>query len=77
MSGELTLRYSLLTSKVMKSLVYLWKLGSLVNNEQIGISDDNIICPQEQDYNDALLVCNKLNIPLHRVDFIKNTGIMF
>lgn len=30
----------------------------------------NVICPQEEDYNDALMVCEKLNIPLHRVDFI-------
>ncbi len=29
------------------------------------------ICPQEQDYNDAKKVCEQLNIPLHRVDFIK------
>lgn len=29
------------------------------------------ICPQEQDYNDAKLVCEQLNIPLHRVDFIR------
>ena len=29
------------------------------------------ICPQEQDYNDAKAVCEKLGIPLHRVDFIK------
>ena len=29
------------------------------------------ICPQEQDYNDALELCNKLGIELHRVDFIK------
>ncbi len=29
------------------------------------------ICPQETDYNDALKVCQELNIPLHRVDFIK------
>ncbi len=29
------------------------------------------ICPQEQDYNDALKVCEQLNIPLHRIDFIK------
>ena len=32
---------------------------------------NNNICPQEQDYNDALAVCNELNIPLHRIDFIK------
>lgn len=29
------------------------------------------ICPQEQDYNDAKVVCEKLKIPLYRVDFIK------
>lgn len=29
------------------------------------------ICPQEQDYNDALAVCQKLDIPLHRIDFVK------
>ena len=29
------------------------------------------ICPQEQDYNDALELCKKLGIELHRVDFIK------
>ena len=29
------------------------------------------ICPQEEDYNDAASVCDKLNIPLHRKDFVK------
>ena len=29
------------------------------------------ICPQEEDYNDALKVCEKLGIPLHRKDFVK------
>jgi len=29
------------------------------------------ICPQEQDYNDALEVCKELGIELHRIDFIK------
>lgn len=29
------------------------------------------ICPQEQDYNDAKELCRELDIPLHRVDFIK------
>ena len=29
------------------------------------------ICPQEQDYNDALAVCKKIGIPLHRIDFVK------
>ncbi len=29
------------------------------------------ICPQEEDYNDAKTVCDKLNIPLYRKDFVK------
>lgn len=32
---------------------------------------NNEICPQEQDYNDAKKLCEELQIPLHRVDFIK------
>ena len=32
---------------------------------------DGEICPQEIDYNDALKVCKELDIPLHRIDFIK------
>ena len=32
---------------------------------------NNNICPQEQDYNDAKELCDMLNIPLHRIDFIK------
>ena len=45
---------------------------SLVNNDTLGNPNlnDNI-CPQEQDYNDAIEVCKKLDIPLYRVDFIK------
>ena len=43
-----------------------------INNDILGnpTINDNI-CPQEKDYNDAIKVCEKLNIPLHRVDFIK------
>lgn len=29
------------------------------------------ICPQEEDYNDAKAVCDKLGIKLHRKDFVK------
>ena len=29
------------------------------------------ICPQEEDYNDAVKVCKKLEIPLYRKDFVK------
>ncbi|MDD3341414.1 MAG: tRNA 2-thiouridine(34) synthase MnmA [Bacilli bacterium] len=32
---------------------------------------NNQICPQEQDYNDAKAVCEALEIPLHRIDFVK------
>ncbi len=43
-----------------------------INNDILGNPTlTNDICPQEQDYNDALEVCKKLNIPLHRVDFVK------
>ena len=43
-----------------------------VNNDILGNPTlNNNICPQEQDYNDALAVCEKIGIPLHRVDFVK------
>ncbi len=41
--------------------------GDFLGNPDLGDS----ICPQEQDYNDALAVCEKLDIPLHRIDFVK------
>lgn len=43
-----------------------------INGDFLGNPDlNNDICPQEKDYNDALSVCNKIGIPLHRVDFVK------
>lgn len=43
-----------------------------INNDIMGNPTlNNNICPQEQDYNDALLVCNKLGIELYRIDFVK------
>ena len=42
---------------------------STINGEDF--ENDDVICPQERDYNDALEVCKKLDIPLKRVDFIK------
>lgn len=43
-----------------------------LNNDILGNPTLNEnICPQEQDYNDALEVCKKIDIPLHRVDFVK------
>lgn len=47
-----------------------WDAG--VNNDILGNPTLNEnICPQEQDYNDAVKVCEKLGIKLHRVDFVK------
>ena len=43
-----------------------------VNGDFLGNPDlNNNICPQEQDYNDSLSVCEKIGIPLHRIDFVK------
>ncbi len=43
-----------------------------VNGDYLGTPDlSQDICPQEQDYSDALAVCKKLEIPLHRIDFVK------
>lgn len=45
---------------------------SLTNNDILGNPTlDEAICSQEQDYNDALEVANKLGLKLHRIDFIQ------
>ncbi|AEM68688.1 tRNA 2-thiouridine(34) synthase MnmA [Mycoplasma putrefaciens] len=52
--------------------LFMRNWDSAVNNDVLGnwnINDS--ICPQEQDYNDALKVAEKLNIKLHRVDFVE------
>ncbi len=49
--------------------LFMRNWDSTINNEQNANYDD--ICPQEKDYNDAVEVCKKLDIPLHRVDFVK------
>ncbi len=52
--------------------LFMRNWDSSINNDYLGNPNlVNDICPQEQDYNDALNVCEKLNIPLHRVDFVK------
>lgn len=52
--------------------LFMRNWDSLVNNDIKGNPNLNTpICPQEQDYNDALNVCKKLEIPLHRIDFVK------
>ena len=52
--------------------LFMRNWDSNVNNDYLGNPNDfNDICPQEKDYNDALAVAKHLDIPLHRVDFIK------
>jgi tRNA-specific 2-thiouridylase len=52
--------------------LFMRNWDSSINNDFLGNPNlDNNICPQEQDYLDALEVCNKLNIKLYRVDFVK------
>ncbi len=52
--------------------LFMRNWDSTINNDILGNPDlANDICPQEKDYNDALEVCNKLSIPLYRVDFVK------
>lgn len=49
--------------------LFMRNWDSSINGEDYQNQED--ICPQEIDYNDALKVCETLNIPLKRVDFIK------
>ena len=52
--------------------LFMRNWDSTINNDYLGNPNlDNDICPQEQDYNDAVSVCKKLDVPLHRVDFVK------
>ena len=52
--------------------LFMRNWDSLINNDILGNPNSSAyICPQEQDYNDALELCNSLGIKLHRIDFIK------
>ena len=52
--------------------LFMRNWDSTINNDFLGNPNlDNDICPQEEDYNDAKKVCDKLGIPLHRIDFVK------
>jgi tRNA-uridine 2-sulfurtransferase len=52
--------------------LFMRNWDSNLNNDFLGNPDlGSSICPQEQDYNDAKAVCDKIGIPLYRVDFIK------
>ena len=49
--------------------LFMKNWDSNINNDIEGITDD--VCPQELDFRDAKAVCDELNIPLYRIDFIK------
>ena len=51
--------------------VFMRNWDSLADGELNGPTTSSGICPQEEDYNDAKKVCDKLGIPLHRKDFVK------
>lgn len=53
--------------------LFMRNWDSSINNDILGNPnmEKEDICPQEKDYNDALAVCKKLDIPLHRIDFVK------
>ncbi len=52
--------------------LFMRNWDSSINNDYLGNPNlNNNICPQEEDYNDALKVCEEIGIPLHRVDFVK------
>ncbi|WAM03196.1 hypothetical protein ONA22_05555 [Mycoplasmopsis cynos] len=51
--------------------LFMRNWDSLANNDILGNNSlDSNICTQEIDYNDAKQVAEKLEIPLHRVDFV-------
>lgn len=52
--------------------LFMRNWDSSLNGDFLGNPNNTAdICPQEQDYNDALKLCEILGIKLHRVDFIK------
>ena len=52
--------------------LFMRNWDSLINNDIKGNPTlENEICTQEEDYNDAKKVCDKLGVPLHRIDFVK------
>lgn len=51
--------------------LFMRNWDSLADGELNGPTTTSGICPQEEDYNDALAVCEKLGIPLYRKDFVK------
>ena len=54
------------------SCCFMRNWDSALNNDTLGNNNlNNDICPQEQDYNDAKAVADKLGLKLYRKDYIK------
>ena len=52
--------------------IFMRNWDSSLNGDILGNNNNPLdICPQEQDYNDAIKVCQKLDIKLSRIDFVK------
>ena len=51
--------------------LFMRNWDSTVDGEMNAPSTESGICPQEEDYNDAKEVCDKLGIKLYRKDFVK------
>lgn len=51
--------------------LFMRNWDSIVNNDILGNPIDQDQCPQEKDWQDAQKVAQKLNIPIHRVDFVQ------
>ncbi len=51
--------------------LFMRNWDSLADGELNGPTTESGICPQEEDYNDAKAVCDKLGIKLYRKDFVK------
>ena len=51
--------------------LFMRNWDSLADGELDGPTTLSGICPQEEDYNDAKAVCDKLGIKLYRKDFVK------
>lgn len=64
--------YLLKQSGYEVSACFMRNWDALANGDYLGnptINNDQ--CPQEKDYDDAVLVAKKLDIPLYRIDFVK------
>lgn len=50
--------------------VFMVNWDKFVNNEFNNINDNQIGCESKQDFIYAQKVCEKLDIPLHKIDFV-------